>query len=171
MPIQYYSPSYFNNLPPQIRAQLAAKLIVCSPPGTTDFFSRRGEDAKSSIEQLTEKYGEAVFADYDLDFAPEEDDPDVLSDEENVDIDEEGEGDSVGSQDSDEDAGESDAGSVKDFFDDAGASMDEDADYDEDAEDEGVADAEDSDEDEGALDDDHNMDLEAEIFGSDSDST
>lgn len=171
MPIQYYSPSYFNNLPPQIRAQLAANLIVCFPPGTTDFFSRRGEDAKLSIEQLTEKYGEAVFADYDLDFAPEEDDPDVLSDEENVDIDEEGEGDSVGSQDSDEDAGESDAGSVKDFFDDAGASMNEDADYDEDAEDEGVADAEDSDEDEGALDDDHNMDLEAEIFGSDSDST
>jgi hypothetical protein len=166
MPIQYYSPSYFNNLPPQIRAQLAAKLIVCFPPGTTDFFSRRGEDAKLSIEQLTENYGEAVFAAYDLDFAPEEDNPDVLSDEENVDIDEEGEGDSVGSQDSDEDAGESDPGSVNDFLDDAGASMDEDADYDE-----GVADAEDSDEDEG---DDHNMDLEAEIFGgdsSDSDST
>ncbi|KAJ7325917.1 hypothetical protein DFH08DRAFT_816995 [Mycena albidolilacea] len=166
MPIQYYSPSYFNNLPPQIGAQLAAKLIVCFPPGTTDFFSRRGEDAKLSIEQLIEKYGEAVFAAYDLDFAPEEDDPDILSDEENVDIDEEGEGDSVGSQDSDEDAGESDPGSVNDFLDDAGASMDEDADYDE-----GVADAEDSDEDEG---DDHNMDLEAEIFGgdsSDSDST
>ncbi|KAJ7861677.1 hypothetical protein B0H14DRAFT_2189653, partial [Mycena olivaceomarginata] len=94
MPIQYYDPTWFNNQPPQARAKFEAKLVVALIPGSTDFFSGRGDNILS-IQQLTAKYGETVFSEYDLDFGKEQD-------EESSDADDEGEGESLGSQDSDE---------------------------------------------------------------------
>ncbi|KAJ7145493.1 hypothetical protein C8R46DRAFT_1045508 [Mycena filopes] len=125
MPIQYYDPDWFNNRPPQSRAKVAPDLIVVFPPGSTDFFSKRG-DNRLTTEELTEKYGPAVFADYDLDFGNDEaEGADARDGAEGADAgdgDDEGEGDSLGSEDSDEDAETSEAGSVADFLDDAGAS-------------------------------------------------
>ncbi|KAJ7256053.1 hypothetical protein C8J57DRAFT_1721614 [Mycena rebaudengoi] len=114
MPIQYYDPDWFNNRPPQARAKIAPKLIVVFPPGSKDFFSRRGDNTMS-IAQLTDKYGEAVFANYDLDFGT----GDAEASTEGVDdADDEGDGDIVGSEDSDEEAGSSDGSSVASFLDD-----------------------------------------------------
>ncbi|KAJ6603413.1 hypothetical protein DFH09DRAFT_1124342 [Mycena vulgaris] len=172
MPIQYYASVWFNDRPPQARAKIAPKLIVAFPPDSTDFFSRRG-DNPLSVEQLTEKYGETVFADYDLDF-------EALT---AGDADDEGEGDIVGSEDSEEEGDSSDAGSVASFLDDAGASdgeQDADAMYEDDT---AFGEAQDSDEDDegdegatagnqadfaAAFDVDMDMDdTERQIFGSD----
>ncbi|KAJ7210654.1 hypothetical protein C8J57DRAFT_1733535 [Mycena rebaudengoi] len=118
MPIQYYDPNWFNNRPPQARAKIAPKLIVVLAPGSKDFFSRRGDNTLS-VTELTEKYGEAVFANYDLDFGK----ADAEASAEGVDdADDEGEGDVVGSEDSDEAAESSDAGSVASFLNDEDAS-------------------------------------------------
>ncbi|KAJ7252265.1 hypothetical protein C8J57DRAFT_1722914 [Mycena rebaudengoi] len=114
MPIQYYDASWFNDRPPQARAKIAPKLIVAFPPGSTDFFSRRGDNTLS-VEQLTAKYGATVFGDYDLDFEP------AVSTA-GVDADDEGEGDVVGSEDSEEEGESSDARSAGSFINDAGAS-------------------------------------------------
>ncbi|KAJ6535272.1 hypothetical protein DFH09DRAFT_1325097 [Mycena vulgaris] len=127
MPIQYYSPSWWNNRPAHARAKLAPKLIVALPPGITDYFSRRG-DNKLSVEELTTKYGAEVFAQYDLDF--DEAEGDEADDEGEGDGDEdEGEGDDVGSEDSDKESGSSNAGSVADFLDDAAEQDDDMGDY------------------------------------------
>jgi hypothetical protein len=168
MPLQYYDATWFNDRPPQARAKIAPKLIVAFPPGSTDFFSRRG-DNNLSVEQLTEKYGETVFADYDLDFGQ-------AASTAGVDADDEGEGDDVGSEDSDEEGDSSDVGSVASFIDDAGASDAEqdDAMYEEE---EDFGDAQDGDEGANAGNQadfaaafDVDMDEEREIFGSDPDS-
>ncbi|KAJ7898164.1 hypothetical protein B0H14DRAFT_2557208 [Mycena olivaceomarginata] len=110
MPIQYYDPTWFNNQPPHARAKFEAKLVVALVPGSTDFFSRRGDNTLS-IEELTAKYGETVFGNYDLDFGKERED-------ESSDTDDEGEGDSIGSQDSDEEeaAEQSNAASMASFL-------------------------------------------------------
>ncbi|KAJ6524023.1 hypothetical protein B0H19DRAFT_1276713 [Mycena capillaripes] len=109
MPIQYYDPDWYNNRPPQARAKLEAKLIVVFPPGSKDFFSCRGDNTLS-VEELTEKYGEAVFGDYDLDFGKADAEASGEGDDLD-DADDEGEGDSIGSEDSDEEAESSDVGS------------------------------------------------------------
>ncbi|KAJ6602736.1 hypothetical protein DFH09DRAFT_1301744 [Mycena vulgaris] len=44
MPIQYYDADWFKNRPPHARAKLAAKLIVAFVPGSSDFFSRRTDN-------------------------------------------------------------------------------------------------------------------------------
>ncbi|KAJ6476632.1 hypothetical protein DFH09DRAFT_1108760 [Mycena vulgaris] len=67
MPIQYYDAVWFNNRPPQARDKLAPNLIVAFIPGSSDFFSRRSDNALS-VKELTEKYGAQVFADYELDY-------------------------------------------------------------------------------------------------------
>ncbi|KAJ6565914.1 hypothetical protein DFH09DRAFT_1472729 [Mycena vulgaris] len=168
MPIQYYDATWFNDRPPQARAKIAPQLIVAFPPGSTDFFSRRGDNTLS-VEQLTEKYGETVFADYDLDIGQ-------AASTAGVDADDEGEGDIVGSEDSDEEGESSDAGSVASFIDDAGAS---DAEQDDTMyeEEEDFGDAQDGDEGATAGNQadfaaafDVDMDMEREIFGSNSDS-
>lgn len=139
MPIQYYDATWFNNRPPQARVKIAPKLVVVFAPGSTDFFSRRGENTLS-MEQLTEKYGETVFKQYDLDVgeADAKDDAKASSKgaDETSDADDEGDGDSIGSEDSDEDAEVSDAASMGSFISDHGASDNEqdDAMYSEDGE-------------------------------------
>ncbi|KAJ6580157.1 hypothetical protein DFH09DRAFT_1077062 [Mycena vulgaris] len=99
---------------------------------TTDYFSRRNADNKLSIPELTEKYGDEVFGQYDLDFEPDaegaEEDDEGEADGEGE-ADDEGEGDEVGSEDSDEEANSSDAGSVAEFLDDAGEQDDDMDDY------------------------------------------
>ncbi|KAJ7620645.1 hypothetical protein DFH06DRAFT_942862, partial [Mycena polygramma] len=64
MPIQYYDPDWFNDRPPQARAKLAPQLLVAFAPGSSNFFSRRSDNALG-VEALTEKYGSEVFAAYD----------------------------------------------------------------------------------------------------------
>ncbi|KAJ7260736.1 hypothetical protein C8J57DRAFT_1720052 [Mycena rebaudengoi] len=127
MPIQYYDPDWFNNRPPQARAKIAPKLIIVFAPGSTDFFSRRGENALP-VEELTQKYGAAVFEQYDLDFGAGDANESTDGADQTADTDDEGEGDSVGSQDSDEDIELSDAGSIASFIsnDDSGSDDDED---------------------------------------------
>ncbi|KAF7336360.1 hypothetical protein MVEN_02184500 [Mycena venus] len=125
MPIQYYDPDWFNNRPPQARAKIAPKLIVVFAPGSTDFFSHRGENALS-VEQLTEKYGKTVFDNYDLDFGEADAKAGSKGVVETSDADDEGDGDSIGSKDSDEDTELSDAASMASFIShDHGASDDE----------------------------------------------
>ncbi|KAJ7437732.1 hypothetical protein FB451DRAFT_1193049 [Mycena latifolia] len=126
--IQYYNPAWFNNRPPQARVKIAPKLIVIFPPGSQDFFSRRGDNLLS-IAQLTEKFGPTVFADYDLDFGI----ADAEASGEDVDADDEGEGDIVGSEDSDDEGETSDTGSIASFIDNEDASGGEqnDSEYDE----------------------------------------
>jgi hypothetical protein len=128
MPIQYYSPSWWNDRPTHARAKLAPKLIVTFPPGITDYFSRRG-DNKLSVEELTVKYGATVFEQYDLDFNEARGDEADDESEGDGEDDEEGEGDEVGSEDSDEESGSSDAGSVVDFVDDTAEQDDDMGDY------------------------------------------
>ncbi|KAJ7671749.1 kinase-like domain-containing protein [Mycena rosella] len=108
MPIQYYKPDWFNNRPPQARAKIAPKHIVVFPP--------------PAPKASSPTFGDAIFVDYDLDFGTA--DAEVSSEGvgEGVDADDEGEGDVVGSEDSDEDAETSDTGSVASFIDDEGAS-------------------------------------------------
>ncbi|KAJ7111312.1 hypothetical protein C8R44DRAFT_883129 [Mycena epipterygia] len=115
MPIQYYKPDWFNERPPQARAKLAAKLIVVFAPDTQDFFSCRGDNLLSQ-QELTEKFGAAVFADYDLDFGTADAEASGEGAGEGVDANDEGEGDSVGSEDSDDEAETSDPGSVASFI-------------------------------------------------------
>jgi hypothetical protein len=125
MPIQYYDSVWFNNRPPQARAKIAPKQIVVFAPGSTDFFSRRGENALS-VEELTAKYGKTVFDAYDLDFGKADADPKASSKaNETSDADDEGDGDSIGSEDSDEDTELSDAASMTSFISDHDASDDE----------------------------------------------
>ncbi|KAJ7127456.1 hypothetical protein C8R43DRAFT_1134711 [Mycena crocata] len=129
MSIQYYDPSWYNNRPPQARAKIAPKLAVVFVPGSTDFFSRRSENTLP-IDHLTQKYGAAVFAQYDLDFGP----TDAAESEginEASEADDEGEGDSVGSQDSDEDIELSDAGSMASFISHDNSASDDDQEYEE----------------------------------------
>ncbi|KAJ7448032.1 hypothetical protein FB451DRAFT_1411598 [Mycena latifolia] len=111
LPIQYYNPAWFNNRPPQAWVKIAPKLIVVFPPGSQDFFSRRGDNLLS-IAQLTKKFGPTVFTNYDLDFGIA--DAEALG--EDVDADDEGEGDIVGSEDSDDEGETSDTGSVASFI-------------------------------------------------------
>ncbi|KAJ7631336.1 hypothetical protein DFH06DRAFT_1337752 [Mycena polygramma] len=123
MPIQYYQPEWFNNRPPQARRKIAPQLTVVFPPGTRDFFSRRGDNLLSQA-QLTEKFGAIVFDAYDLDFgnAEAEASGEGVGAGAGVDADDEGEGDDVGSEDSEESEA-SDAGSAESFVvDDDGAS-------------------------------------------------
>jgi hypothetical protein len=115
MPIQYYDPDWYNNRPPQARAKFEAKLVVVFPPNSKDFFSRRGDNTLS-VEELTAKYGEDVFANYDLDFGKA--DAEASGEGNDLDdADDEGEGDIIGSEDSDEEAESSDIGSVTSFID------------------------------------------------------
>ncbi|KAJ6471065.1 hypothetical protein C8R47DRAFT_1077415 [Mycena vitilis] len=128
MPIQYYQPEWFNNRPPQARRKIAPQLTVVFPPGTRDFFSRRGDNLLSQA-QMTEKFGALVFDAYDLDFgnAEAEASGEGVGAGAGVDADDEGEGDEVGSEDSEESEA-SDTGSVESFVvDDDGASGGEDA--------------------------------------------
>ncbi|KAK6988492.1 hypothetical protein R3P38DRAFT_2804539 [Favolaschia claudopus] len=92
MPIQHYDPKWFNNRPPHARAKLEAKRIVAFVPGSTDFFATSGDNALSD-QQLTAKYDKQVFADYDLNFGTAK--TSKVSDDEQDDADEEGEGDST----------------------------------------------------------------------------
>ncbi|KAJ7833383.1 hypothetical protein B0H13DRAFT_2370469 [Mycena leptocephala] len=167
MPIQYYAPDWFNDRPPQARAKIAPKLIVAFPPDCIDFFSRCGGDIHLSVEELTAKYGAAVFTDYDFDFGP----ADAEASNEGADADDEGEGDSVGSQDSDEEGESSNTASVASFLDDTDADQD-DAMYDEDDYDKDVELEDAQDGDEGITDDNQahfaaelDVDMQ-EIFGS-----
>jgi hypothetical protein len=121
MPIQYYDSVWFNNRPSQARAKIAPKQIVVFAPGSTDFFSRRGENTLS-VEQLTDKYGKTVFAEYDLNFVEADDDTKA---DETADADDEGDGDSIDSKDSDEDPDLSDAASMASFISDHDASDNE----------------------------------------------
>ncbi|KAK6974920.1 hypothetical protein R3P38DRAFT_3303275 [Favolaschia claudopus] len=114
MPIQYYSPDYYNSLSAQAQAKLDAKIIVSFAPDTTDFFSPGGDNALSAA-QLTTKYGKAVFGKYKF---KEEDDAPESFEADLADVDEEGEGDSIGSQDSEDEEMEADAASVGSFIDD-----------------------------------------------------
>ncbi|KAJ7612046.1 hypothetical protein DFH06DRAFT_1345240 [Mycena polygramma] len=126
MPIQYYSPDWFNNRPPQARRKLKAQLTVVFPPGTTNFFHRRGDNLLTQAE-MTKKFGDTVFAAYDLDFGTDE--AEASGKGVGEDADDEGEGDIVGSEDSEDDSEASDAGSVASFVVDDGASdIDKDAD-------------------------------------------
>ncbi|KAJ7493520.1 hypothetical protein FB451DRAFT_1164417 [Mycena latifolia] len=68
--------------------------------------------------QLTEKFGPTVFTDYDLDFGT----ADAEASGEDVDADDEGEGDIVGSEDSDDEGETSDTSSVASFINNDGAS-------------------------------------------------
>ncbi|KAJ7746049.1 hypothetical protein B0H16DRAFT_1557609 [Mycena metata] len=95
MPIQYYDPAWWNNRLPHARAKIAPKLVVAFVPGSTDFFSRRG-DNKLSVAALTAKYGAKVFADYDLDYETAKEPAADASDDSR-----ESAGETVGSQDSD----------------------------------------------------------------------
>ncbi|KAJ7714773.1 hypothetical protein B0H14DRAFT_2644342 [Mycena olivaceomarginata] len=156
MPIQYYDPTWFNNQPPQARAKFEAKLVVALIPGSTDFFSGRGDNILS-IQQLTAKYGETVFSEYDLDFGKEQD-------EESSDADDEGEGESLGSQDSDEEeeAEQSDAASMASFVSDNVSDGEED--YDPAATDGAASDGDFKAAEFAAA---YDVDMEQEIFGSD----
>jgi hypothetical protein len=163
MPIQYYSPSWWNDRPAHARAKFAPKLIVTFPPGITDYFSRRSNN-KLSVEELTVKYGATVFEQYDLDF--DEAGGDEADDESEGDgeDDEEGEGDEVGSEDSDEESGSSDAGSVVDFLDDPAEQDDDMGDYND-----ADAEGEEDDDDEDADADAANMAQFAEAMDQDAD--
>ncbi|KAK6975006.1 hypothetical protein R3P38DRAFT_3213904 [Favolaschia claudopus] len=129
MPIQYYDPTWFNNRPTQARAKLAPKIIVAFVPGSTNFFASTGDNAPSE-KQLTAKYGEQVFSQYDLNFGTAE--SGKASDADDEDKDGEGEGDSIGSQDSDgeEEIDISDVASMASFIDsDTEGSADDEEDY------------------------------------------
>src|ERR1700761_5055089 len=115
MPIQYYDPAWFNNRPPQARAKIAPKLIVVLAPGSTEFFSRHSENAMS-VEQLTKKYGKTVFQKYDLDFGEADDKASSTGVNQPFDADDEGDGDSIGSADSEEDTELSDGASMTSFI-------------------------------------------------------
>ncbi|KAJ7188524.1 hypothetical protein C8R46DRAFT_1205682 [Mycena filopes] len=156
MPIQYYSPSWFNDRPAHARAKIAPKLVVAFAPGTTDYFSRRVPDNKLTIAELTAKYGHEVFGEYDLDFEPEAENAEDDDDDEDGegDADDEGEGDEVGSEDSEDEGNSSDAGSVADFLDDAGEKDDDMDEYSD-------ADAEGEDDDDAVDDEDDAVDDEA----------
>ncbi|KAK7030034.1 hypothetical protein R3P38DRAFT_2523942 [Favolaschia claudopus] len=117
MPLQYYSTDYYNSLSAQAQAKLDAKIIVSFAPDTTDFFSPGGDNALSTA-QLTTKYGKAVFGKYEF---KEEDDAPESFEADIADVDEEGEGDIIGSQDSEDEEMEADAASVGSFIDDDGA--------------------------------------------------
>ncbi|KAJ6628552.1 hypothetical protein B0H10DRAFT_2209467 [Mycena sp. CBHHK59/15] len=90
------------------RAKIAAKLLVVFPPDSHDFFSCCGNNTLS-VDELTEKYGETVFAAYDLDFGKADTSVSTKSFDG---ADDEGEGDDIGSEDSDEESESSDVGSV-----------------------------------------------------------
>ncbi|KAK7031903.1 hypothetical protein R3P38DRAFT_2774373 [Favolaschia claudopus] len=117
MPLQYYSTDYYNSLSAQAQAKLDAKIIVSFAPDTTDFFSPGGDNALSTA-QLTTKYGKAVFGKYEF---KEEDDAPESFEADITDVDGEGEGDIIGSQDSEDEEMEADAASVGSFIDDDGA--------------------------------------------------
>ncbi|KAJ7259325.1 hypothetical protein C8J57DRAFT_1233690 [Mycena rebaudengoi] len=118
MPIQYYDADWFNNRPPQARKSLNAKLIVAFVPGSTDFFSRRSDNALG-VEALTEKYGAQVFEAYDLDFGNAKPDTEASGADPASAAGSDDEGESVGrSSDSNADQSgvDSDAGSIESFI-------------------------------------------------------
>ncbi|KAF7358646.1 hypothetical protein MSAN_01203400 [Mycena sanguinolenta] len=120
MPIQYYDPAWFNARPAQLRAKIAPKVIVAFAPGSTDFFSGEGEN-NMSVEGLTQKYGDVVFKDYNLKYRTANHNAKASSDDDEEfnldDADDEGEGDSIHSQDTeDEEMDISDTGSIRDFI-------------------------------------------------------
>ncbi|KAJ7681109.1 hypothetical protein B0H17DRAFT_1206054 [Mycena rosella] len=161
-----YKPDWFNNRPPQARAKIAPKRIVVFPSGSPDFFTGRGDNLLSQ-EQLTAKFGDAVFADYDLDFGTADAEASSEGVGEGIDVDDEGEGDVVGSEDSDEDAEMSDAGSIASFID---------SEHDDGMHGNDTASGEEQDGDQDGPWDgqaefaaEYDIDMEGEIFGDDSD--
>lgn len=155
MPLQYFDTLWFNNPPPQARARLEPELIVAIGPNSGDFFSRRSEN-KLSIAELTEKYGDEVFAAYDLDYghpAKEASGPNDSDDS----------GESVGTHESDSDAGSDDAASMASFLsdDEVGSGDQHGLDDDDSRKAEFAATY-------GIPMDDLDMDVQAEIFGTDS---
>ncbi|KAJ7058281.1 hypothetical protein C8F01DRAFT_1256150 [Mycena amicta] len=69
MPIQYYDPTWWNMQPEVLRKALKPVLIVVFPPLTpTDFFTSRSKTWRKDVAQLTAKYGDKVFDQYNLDY-------------------------------------------------------------------------------------------------------
>ncbi|KAJ6542037.1 hypothetical protein DFH09DRAFT_1393289 [Mycena vulgaris] len=107
MPIQYYA----------ARKKLNAQLIVAFVPGSSDFFSRRSDNVLS-VGALTEKYGEQVFAAYDLDYGNPEPAAEASGVNAGSAASSDDEGESVGSSNSEaeQSAIESDNGSIASFI-------------------------------------------------------
>ncbi|KAJ6609427.1 hypothetical protein B0H10DRAFT_2064312 [Mycena sp. CBHHK59/15] len=117
MPIQYYDADWFNNHPAHARTKLGVQLIVVFVPNSPAFLSGHGDDALT-VKALTEKYGLEVFANYDLAYVTKK----ATSGNSQANSDDSGE--SVGSRDSTD---ESDGESVGSFISDDEEAMAEDA--------------------------------------------
>ncbi|KAJ7111707.1 hypothetical protein C8R44DRAFT_742091 [Mycena epipterygia] len=164
---QYYAPAWFNNRPSQAHTKLEAKLIVTFVPGSSNFFSWCSDNALS-VEDLTAKYGAQVFVDYDLDYEKVKSTKAGLA--ANATSDDE-DGDSVGSQDSDDEGSLGDQESMGSFLSESDGGEDDDAEFVDEGQDTGgQGEQMASDDEEGhraafAAEFDIPMDLETEIFG------
>jgi hypothetical protein len=76
MPIDYFEPSFYNQLLPRLRFSIAEPFIVFLPDGQAPFGGTA--DEKLSTNKFNHKYGEAVLSKYELvtedDFADDEED-------------------------------------------------------------------------------------------------
>ncbi|KAJ7110935.1 hypothetical protein C8R44DRAFT_742710 [Mycena epipterygia] len=156
-----------DNCPPQARAKLEAKLVVTFVPSSSDFFSQRGDNALS-VKDLTAKYGAQVFADYDLDYEKVKSTKAGSAANATSDNDD---GDSIGSQDCDDEHSLGDQESMGSFLSESDGGKDDDAEFADEGQDTGgQGEQMASDDEEGhraafAAEFDIPMNLETEIFG------
>ncbi|KAF5334252.1 hypothetical protein D9611_014574 [Ephemerocybe angulata] len=102
MPIDYYDPDFFNQLPLELRKKANIGVLVL--PGKVEkSLNRKDADGKLTGKQLMEKYGDDVLSCYDLDGFSSGDEGDLSGDGDNEsDGDEFDDGEECGSDESEE---------------------------------------------------------------------
>ena len=90
IPVDYFDPNFFNQLPPRLRYRLAVKKVALLPDISASFGAN--SDEKLSDLAFTAKYGDAVFSQYEMvgpdEFGSDNDEYVDIGDEDDTNMDE-----------------------------------------------------------------------------------